>query len=156
MHYPNNSYRLRKEIQNIVGHPLNKKEPLLQIQKLHTQSSNEQFVQVHLNATTKQRKSTARRKVGRQSSSSIDVHQGRSGARWTLLEPMDLNERELILRNHQEGEFIQHYTNLDGLRVQFQTFFLVDQEFLNILTLVTLQLNHLTHLIVGDDGAIAG
>lgn len=45
--------------------------------------------------------------------------------------------------------------NLDGLGIKLQTFLLVDQEFLHILALVTLQLDHLAHLRVVDDGAIA-
>ena len=35
-------------------------------------------------------------------------------------------------------------------------FLLVDEELLDILALITLQLNHFSHLGVGDDGAIAG
>ena len=45
---------------------------------------------------------------------------------------------------------------LDGLGIQLKTFLLVGQELLNILTLVSLELNHLAHLSVIDDGAIAG
>ena len=47
-------------------------------------------------------------------------------------------------------------TYLDSLRVQLESFPLVDQEFLNILALIPLQLDHLAHLIVGNDCAIAG
>lgn len=47
-------------------------------------------------------------------------------------------------------------TYLDGLDIQLKTFLLVGQEFLNILALVSLELNHLAHLSVADDGAIAG
>jgi len=46
--------------------------------------------------------------------------------------------------------------DLDGLGIELQSFLLVDQEFLNILTLITLKLDHLAHLRVVDDGAIAG
>ena len=46
--------------------------------------------------------------------------------------------------------------DLDGLGIQLQAFLLVDEELLHILTLVTLQLNHLAHLGVVDNGAIAG
>ena len=46
-------------------------------------------------------------------------------------------------------------SHLDGLCIKFQTLLLVDQEFLNILSLITLKLNHLTHLGVDDNGAIA-
>jgi hypothetical protein len=45
--------------------------------------------------------------------------------------------------------------DLDGLGVKLKTFLLVGQELLNIFPLVSLQLNHITHLSVGDDGAIA-
>lgn len=45
--------------------------------------------------------------------------------------------------------------DLDGLGVQLKTFLLVRQEFLNIFPLVSLQLNHIAHLGVVDDGAIA-
>jgi len=44
--------------------------------------------------------------------------------------------------------------NLDGFRIKLETIF-GDQEFLNIFTLITLQLNHLAHLTVIDDRAIA-
>lgn len=44
---------------------------------------------------------------------------------------------------------------LDGLSIELKTFLLVGQELLNILALVSLKLNHLTHLGVIDDGAIA-
>lgn len=47
-------------------------------------------------------------------------------------------------------------THLDGLGIKLEAFLLVGQEFLDILTLISLQLNHLTHLSVCDDGAIAG
>lgn len=46
--------------------------------------------------------------------------------------------------------------DLDGLGIQLEAFLLVGQEFLDILTLISLQLNHLTHLGVGNNGAIAG
>ena len=45
--------------------------------------------------------------------------------------------------------------DLDGLRIQLQPFFLVYQELLHILALVALELNHLAHLRVIDDRAIA-
>lgn len=44
--------------------------------------------------------------------------------------------------------------DLDALGIKLEAF-LVGQELLDILSLVTLQLNHLTHLSVSDDGAIA-
>ena len=46
--------------------------------------------------------------------------------------------------------------DLDGLGIEVKTLFLVRQEFLNILPLITLQLNHLPHFTVMDDGSIAG
>ena len=46
--------------------------------------------------------------------------------------------------------------DLDGLRIQLQALLLIDQEFLHILALVALELDHLAHLGVVDDGAIAG
>lgn len=46
--------------------------------------------------------------------------------------------------------------HLDGLGIKLEAFLLVGQELLDILTLISLQLDHLTHLSVCDDGAIAG
>jgi hypothetical protein len=45
--------------------------------------------------------------------------------------------------------------DLDGFAIKTQALLLVRQEVLNIFTLVALELNHLAHLGVGDDGAIA-
>lgn len=45
--------------------------------------------------------------------------------------------------------------DLDGVAVKLKTV-LGSEEFLHSLTLVTLELNHLAHLGVSDDGAIAG
>ena len=45
--------------------------------------------------------------------------------------------------------------NLDGLGIQLEALLLVDEEFLHVLALVALQLDHLAHLRVVDDGAIA-
>ncbi len=45
--------------------------------------------------------------------------------------------------------------DLDGLRIQLQPLLLIGQEFLHILALVALELDHLAHLGVVDDGAIA-
>lgn len=45
--------------------------------------------------------------------------------------------------------------DLYGLVVQAQALLLVSQELLDILALVALELDHLAHLGVGDDGAIA-
>ena len=46
--------------------------------------------------------------------------------------------------------------DLDGLGIQLQPFLLIDEELLHIFALVALELNHLAHLRVVDDGAIAG
>lgn len=45
-------------------------------------------------------------------------------------------------------------TYLDALGIKLEAV-LIGQELLDILSLVTLQLDHLTHLSVSDDGAIA-
>jgi len=45
--------------------------------------------------------------------------------------------------------------DLDSLGVELETFLLVDEEILNVFTLVALELDHLSHLSVVDDGAIA-
>lgn len=47
-------------------------------------------------------------------------------------------------------------THFDSLSVETKTFLLVGHEVLDIFALVALELNHLAHLIVGDNGAIAG
>ena len=46
--------------------------------------------------------------------------------------------------------------DLDSLGIKTQALFLVRQEILHIFALVSLQLDHLSHLRVGNDGAIAG
>lgn len=46
--------------------------------------------------------------------------------------------------------------DLDGLGIQLKTFLLVGQELLNIFPLISLQLNHLAHLSIANDSAIAG
>jgi hypothetical protein len=46
--------------------------------------------------------------------------------------------------------------DLDGLDIKTKALFLVCQEILDILALIALELDHLSHLGVGDDGAIAG
>jgi len=45
--------------------------------------------------------------------------------------------------------------DLDGLGFEAEAFFAVGHEFLDIFTLIPLKLNHLSHLSVVDDGAIA-
>ena len=46
--------------------------------------------------------------------------------------------------------------DLDGLCIQAKPLLLIGQELLNILALVALKLDHLAHLRIGNDGAIAG
>lgn len=45
--------------------------------------------------------------------------------------------------------------DLDGLGIQFKSFLFIREEFLYILALITLKLDHLSHLAVDDDSAIA-
>jgi len=45
--------------------------------------------------------------------------------------------------------------DFDSLGVEAKTFLLVGEELFEILALVTLELNHLSHLLVGNDSAIA-
>jgi len=44
---------------------------------------------------------------------------------------------------------------LDSLGIKLETFFLVGEELLNILALISLKLNHLSHFSIDNDGAIA-
>ena len=46
--------------------------------------------------------------------------------------------------------------NLDRLAVKAQALLLVGEKLLNVLSLVSLKLNHLAHLGISDDGTIAG
>ena len=46
------------------------------------------------------------------------------------------------------------YSYLDGLRIKLESIF-VNQEFLNVFALIALKLDHLAHLTIVDDGAIA-
>jgi len=45
--------------------------------------------------------------------------------------------------------------DLNGLGIKLQALLLVGEEFLNILALISLKLDHLSHLSINDDGAIA-
>jgi len=45
--------------------------------------------------------------------------------------------------------------DLDGLGIQLKSFLFIGEEFLYILALIALKLNHLSHLTINDDGAIA-
>jgi hypothetical protein len=69
------------------------------------------------------------------------------------LEAMDLERiafsRCLILRKSKNKLY------LDSLGIKLQTLLLVGEELLNIFALIALKLNHLSHLSVDDDGAIA-
>ena len=47
-------------------------------------------------------------------------------------------------------------THLNGLRIETKALLLIGQEFLNVLALVSLELDDLTHFGVGDYGSIAG
>jgi hypothetical protein len=46
--------------------------------------------------------------------------------------------------------------DLDSLGIKLKTLLLVGEEFLDVLALVALELDHLAHLRVVDDGSIAG
>ena len=46
--------------------------------------------------------------------------------------------------------------DLDGLGVDIEALVLIDQELFDILALIALELDHLAHLLIVDDGAIAG
>jgi hypothetical protein len=46
--------------------------------------------------------------------------------------------------------------DLDGLSIKTQALLLVRHEVLHIFALVSLQLDHLSHFRISDDGAIAG
>jgi len=46
--------------------------------------------------------------------------------------------------------------DLDGLGIDFQSLFLIDEEVLYDIALVALELNHVTSLFIVDDGAVAG
>lgn len=54
-----------------------------------------------------------------------------------------------------EHENINNVPYLDSLGIKLQTLLLVREELLNILALIALELDHLSHLSVDDDGAIA-
>jgi len=45
--------------------------------------------------------------------------------------------------------------DLNGLGIKLQTLLLVGEELLDILALISLELNHLSHLSIDDNGAIA-
>jgi len=45
--------------------------------------------------------------------------------------------------------------DLDGLGIKLEAFLLVGEELLNILALISLELNHLSHFSINDNSAIA-
>jgi hypothetical protein len=49
----------------------------------------------------------------------------------------------------------REWSYLDGLGIKFEALFLVGEKLLNILALISLELNHLSHLSIDDNGAIA-
>ena len=49
----------------------------------------------------------------------------------------------------------RYLTYLDSFDIEFEPFFLVDQEFFDIFSLITLKLDHFAHLSIVDNGAIA-
>lgn len=46
--------------------------------------------------------------------------------------------------------------DFDDLGVKLKALFLVNQKFVDILALIALELDHLAHFGVGDNGSIAG
>jgi len=78
------------------------------------------------------------------------VEQDSMGYRVKRLETMDLR-RGSVWAIRSKSVWITH---LDGLCIEFEAIF-GDQELLNIFALITLKLNHLAHLTVRDNGAIA-
>ena len=81
----------------------------------------------------------------------LDLSRRTETTRRVSLEPMDLRTLDFWINPNETRQ----ETNLDGLRVEFQTLYLVDQELLNVIALITLQLDHVPHLTVIDNGAIA-
>ena len=73
------------------------------------------------------------------------------GNRLKRLETVDLGECQLL----RTIVHMRQYAHLDGFDVQLEAVF-SDQEFLNIFSLITLELNDLSHLTIGYDGTIAG
>ncbi|KAB8356450.1 hypothetical protein FH972_024033 [Carpinus fangiana] len=59
-------------------------------------------------------------------------------------------------RGEGGGRSFLKAVDLDGLAVEGEAILLIGEKFLDVLALVALQLDHLAHLGVDDDGAIAG
>ncbi len=70
-----------------------------------------------------------------------------TGCRLKRLETVDLEQSAV-----SEIDFAEWY--LDRLRIEFEAVF-GDQELLNIFTLITLKLDHLAHLTIRNNRAIA-
>lgn len=66
-----------------------------------------------------------------------------------------LHDRHGRRARHGQVEERLETVDLDGLGIQLEAFLLIDEKFLDILALVALQLDHLSHLGIDDDGAIA-
>ncbi|QSS53988.1 hypothetical protein I7I53_01417 [Histoplasma capsulatum var. duboisii H88] len=69
-----------------------------------------------------------------------------------LIDPLEWTEKT---KRDGRDEIGLEPMDLYGLRVEFESFLLIDQKFLDILALIPLELDHLAHLTVVDDGAIA-
>lgn len=57
--------------------------------------------------------------------------------------------------SESQALFTKRKCNLNSLGIKLQTLLLVGEELLNIFALVTLKLDHLSHLTINHDGAIA-
>lgn len=66
---------------------------------------------------------------------------------------LGIDESGHTLRNTCNSRIEAH---LDGLGIKCKTLLLVDEELLDVLPLIALQLDHLSHFGVDDNGAIAG
>lgn len=65
-------------------------------------------------------------------------------------------DRRSRRRERSLAYFSLETVDLNSLDIKTEAVFLVGQEILDIFALVALELDHLSHLGVGDDGAIAG
>jgi hypothetical protein len=78
---------------------------------------------------------------------------GLVGQASTILETMDLYRQDISSGNTRRTKSTISY--LDGLGIQLKSFLFIGKKFLYILALIALKLNHLSHLTINDDGAIA-
>jgi hypothetical protein len=76
--------------------------------------------------------------------------QDRVRRRLNCLEPVNL----IFVNERLQSEYFRRRIYFDGLCIKLEPI-LVDQELLDVLTLISLQLNHLAHFTVIHDGAIA-